>query len=197
MNSSKRLDLVILLLTSVGGTSIVFLHPTSTARIRTFRYQVTVPILDPSKELYPGTSDLSKTIFGTGDVKTALTDRQDVGRFVARIIADDRTLNRYVFCWGEERSQKEIIALAERVAGKPIPTKQLPAEQVEAIASAQAPGSLEQSYFQYFYSLFVRGDNTIQNAKREEYGSALDAKELYPDLEPRSLEDFANDFYAQ
>lgn len=161
------------------------------------RYQVIIPIIDATKEAYPGTAELSKLIFGTGDVKFAVTDNRDIGKFVARIISDDRTLNKYVFCWGEEYTQKEVFALAERILGRPIPTGQMPAEDVAATIRGLAPGSIEQSYFQYFYSLFVRGDNTVENAKKEEYGSALDARVLYPDLKPRSLEAFAIEYYSE
>lgn len=147
--------------------------------------------------MYPGTIELSKTIFGTGDVKTALIDLRDIGKFVARIISDDNTLDKYVFCWAEQYTQKEVIALAECIVGKPIPTKIMSAETLLAAISAYSPGSLERIYFQLFNSLFVRGDNTIENAKKEEYGSALDARELYPDLKPRSLEAFSEEFYSE
>jgi len=160
-------------------------------------YQSILPIINPAKELYPGTIELSKTIFGTGNVKTALTDLRDVGKFVARIISDDRTLNKYVFCWAEQYTQKEIIALAERIVGRPIPTKDMSAETVLSVIDNYAPGSMERIYFQLFNSLFVREDNTVENAKKEEYGGALDARELYPDLKPRSLEAFADEFYSE
>ncbi|KAL5534994.1 hypothetical protein ACEPAF_3085 [Sanghuangporus sanghuang] len=52
---------------------------------------------------------------------------------------------------------------------------------------------LERNTADYVYSHWFRGDNTVENAKKEEYGGALDAKELYPDLgrELRPLEDYA------
>ncbi|KAI5885530.1 NAD(P)-binding protein [Schizophyllum commune H4-8] len=44
-------------------------------------------------------------------------------------------------------------------------------------------------FAEYGYSLFVRGDNTVEQAKKD---GALDAKELYPDLYPRkSVAEFA------
>ena len=46
------------------------------------------------------------------------------------------------------------------------------------------------------YSMWVRGDNTIENAKKAEYGSALDARELYPDLKPKSLEEYYREVYG-
>lgn len=162
-----------------------------------FRYQVTLPIIEPAKALYPGTEDVINTIFGTGNVKTALTDNRDIGKFVARIILDDRTLNKYVFCWAEEYTQNEILTLTEGIIGKTIPTKKLSAEDLSSIISGLAPGALEQNLYQYYDSLFVRGDNTVHNAKKEEYGGALDARELYPVIKLRSLESFAREFYSQ
>ena len=47
---------------------------------------------------------------------------------------------------------------------------------------------------EYVYSMFVRGDNTVEHAKSL---GALDARELYPDLKPASLEEFAKVFYSK
>lgn len=49
---------------------------------------------------------------------------------------------------------------------------------------------------EYRYSLCIRGDNTIENAKKAEYGSALDARELYPDIKVRKFVDYARENYA-
>lgn len=43
---------------------------------------------------------------------------------------------------------------------------------------------------QYAYSKYVRKDNTPENAK---YLGYLDARELYPDLKPKSFRDFVGD----
>ena len=45
---------------------------------------------------------------------------------------------------------------------------------------------------EYLYSIYVRGDNTVENAKRL---GALDARELYPDIKPASLEEHAKALY--
>lgn len=164
---------------------------------RSRRYQIGLPILDPAKEPSPGTAELSTTIYGTGNVKSALTDVRDIGKFVARIISDERTLNRYVFCWAEHHTQNEIFALAERIVGKPIPTKHMPPEKILPLAEVQERGTLKRTLLQYFNSLYVRGDNTVENAKKEEYGGALDARELYPDIKLRSLEDYAKEYYSK
>jgi hypothetical protein len=43
------------------------------------------------------------------------------------------------------------------------------------------------------YSLYFRGDNTIETAKSL---GALDGRELYPELKFQSLEEYAQEFYA-
>ena len=51
-------------------------------------------------------------------MKTAVTDRQDVGRFVARIIADPRTLNHAVIIWEDEVAENAAHEIGERVSGE-------------------------------------------------------------------------------
>ena len=41
--------------------------------------------------------------------------------------------------------------------------------------------------------ILVLEENTLENAKRLGY---LDARELYPDITPLSLEEYAKEFYA-
>ena len=45
-------------------------------------------------------------------------------------------------------------------------------------------------------SSFSRCDNTMESAKREEYDSALDAKELHPDVRVKKFENFARSLMA-
>jgi len=59
-------------------------------------------------------------MIGNGDVKTGITDLRDVGRYVALIINDERTLNRFVFSFSEVLSQKEVFGMLEKVSGEKI-----------------------------------------------------------------------------
>lgn len=164
---------------------------------RYLRYQGVLPNLDDSKEFFPGFNQAAtRTIYGTGDVKSALVDIRDIGKYTARIITDDRTLNKYVLAYTEELTQKEIIAIAERVLGKKIPSIQYETAVALTKTKDAAEGPL-QIFWEYMYSVYVRGDNTIENAKKDEYGGALDAKELYPDLKLISFTDCAKEFYSQ
>ena len=59
-------------------------------------------------------------MIGNGDVKTGITDLRDVGRYVALIINDERTLNHFVFSFSEVLSQKEVFGMLEKVSGEKI-----------------------------------------------------------------------------
>ena len=184
----------------VVGTIILAVPELNTLScLHQFRMQITIPALDPSKAYYPHPAFVEslKIKYGTGNVKTAVTDLRDVGKFVARIIADERTLNRYVFCWTEEVTKNEVFALIKRVSGKDLEGPNVSAEELqEKIKNPK--DSFEDAFGQYQYSIWIRGDNTVENAKKPEYGGALDARELYPDIgkELRSLEDYAKELLA-
>jgi hypothetical protein len=55
--------------------------------------------------------------YGKGDKKSAVTDLNHIGDFVARIIDDDRTLNKWVYIWEDELTLAEAWATAEHVIG--------------------------------------------------------------------------------
>lgn len=56
-------------------------------------------------------------IVGDGNKPTALTDLRDIGRYVAKIIVDDRTLNKMVFAYNTVMTQNQIYDLMEKVSG--------------------------------------------------------------------------------
>jgi len=167
-----------------------------------------LPILDEAKAWDRSFIEPSKYVYGTGNVKSGFTGLRDVGRFLARILADPRTLNRYVFCWSEELTQNEIMALAREVSGKdfdPIPVRlslsrpvhvtHISLQITEAELLAIPREGVSQVYFEYMYSLWIRGDSVIANAVKPEYGSALDAQKLYPDLKLQSMREFTIEWY--
>lgn len=83
-------------------------------------YQATFPQL-PSGRVEYAMIDRNTTVFSGGDTKTALIDRKDVGKYTVRIVADERTLNKQVFCFGQVVTQNEILETMERVSGEEIP----------------------------------------------------------------------------
>ena len=60
---------------------------------------------------------------GDGTAANLMTDLRDVGRFVARIVADGRAANKYVFAYGEEVTERGIYAVMEDVSGEKIERK--------------------------------------------------------------------------
>lgn len=59
-------------------------------------------------------------IVGDGNVLSALTNKDDVGNYTARIVADPRTLNRKVFAYTALYTQNQIYDLVEAMTGEHI-----------------------------------------------------------------------------
>lgn len=82
-----------------------------------FWYQISFPTLPSGRVDYAQISPV-KTIHCDGNAPNILTDLRDVGRFVALIIQDERTLNRYVYTHGDVLSENEIYEIAEELSGE-------------------------------------------------------------------------------
>ena len=80
-------------------------------------YQLAFPRLPSGKIDYTMFS-ANNEIVGGGNVPSALTDLRDVGRYIARIIVDERTLNRMVFTYNTLMTQNQIHDLLEEVSGE-------------------------------------------------------------------------------
>ncbi|THU86523.1 NAD-P-binding protein [Dendrothele bispora CBS 962.96] len=161
-----------------------------------FWYQLHLMYTNKEKAYVPWLYEASRYVYNGGTVKTAYTDLGDIGRFTARIVADPRTLNQYVFAWGEEITQQDILTYARKY-GDPnveiIPKSTADLEALIAEAKEKKQGIL--AYWDYHYSMWILGENTSEMAKLPELGGALDARELYPDIKVRPLEDYAIEFY--
>ena len=55
-------------------------------------------------------------VIGSGDVPFAVSDLDDIGRIVAQIIQDERTLNKSVFAAAEEVTQQDIWKIAQELS---------------------------------------------------------------------------------
>ncbi|KAF4996922.1 hypothetical protein FDECE_12245 [Fusarium decemcellulare] len=157
-------------------------------------YQIALPRL-PSGRIDYANAPMLDDIPGDGNTPSALTDTRDIGKYVARIISDPRTLNRPVFAYNALYTQNEIYDLLEKLSGESVGRKYISREAVEAgVAETEAsqagpdsPEFYKLAQWQYWNSWGIRGDNTPEYAK---YLGYLVAKDLYPDLEGRSLESF-------
>lgn len=154
-------------------------------------YQLAVPTLPSGRT--------GKTIFsngGTGgDLPNSWSDVHNVGHYVARIITDPRTLNKAVFAYDDVLSPTEVHATMERVSGEKYEQAKADQKQLEENipkfrkAWQEKPEDKSKmialAMAQYTMSVHVRGDNTPEKAA---YLGYLDARELYPDFKPDSIE---------
>ncbi|CAI6336404.1 unnamed protein product [Periconia digitata] len=159
-------------------------------------YQLALPEL-PSGKLQTKKLALHK-IVGDGKTPLALIDNRDIGKFVARIISDQKTLNKMVFCYNEVLSFNQIWDVLEEVSGETIPRAYISKQELEDTISRAAEtlaksfdsaAQVDLSMGQYMYTLGIRGDNTPEHAK---YLGYLDAGELYPEFKPTPLASYIN-----
>jgi len=157
-----------------------------------FWYQITVPYREAVKGQIP---ELVRQFYGDGEKKTAMVNKERIGLFVAQIIADPRTLNQYVFIYDDARTLNEIYEVASRIAGEDFHKIKVVVseEEVHKRANNNDAEHGQNLWYQLAYSLYFRGDNTIETAKSQ---GALDGRELYPELKFQSLEEYAQEFYA-
>ncbi|EIW55885.1 NAD-P-binding protein [Trametes versicolor FP-101664 SS1] len=168
--------------------------------------QITLPLPTRSK-VRDDWKAMTYAVYGSGDHKMLVTDLRDIGVFVARIVADPRTLGHAVLAWEDEVTQLEAHEIGERASGEAEVLKakrfNVPAEAILKYA-AEGKAELEkdpssfaahakQSQSEYMYSMHILGENTLENAKALGY---LDARELYPDLPKHTLEEFAKEYYG-
>jgi nucleoside-diphosphate-sugar epimerase len=82
-------------------------------------YQISFPPV-PSGKVDYAILKPETTIHGDGNAPNILTDLRDIGRFVARIISDERTLNKYVYTCGDVLTENEIFTIVEELSGEKI-----------------------------------------------------------------------------
>ncbi|KAJ8089256.1 hypothetical protein PM082_014504 [Marasmius tenuissimus] len=137
-------------------------------------------------------NSFQKQFNGPGNVKTSWTALERVGEFVARIIADPRTLNKTVHTWDGEFTLDEAYALASKLTGENFDDyPRVTLEEIEAKCSKDLLTSLSPEYSR---SIWFRGENSVERAVA---AGALDARALYPDYKPLSLEEWARGFYEE
>jgi hypothetical protein len=165
-----------------------------------FWHQISYPRIPSGKLDYSFLSIAppSATVYGDGNAKNLLTDIRDIGNFVARIVKDPRTLNKRIFTWSDELSQNDTFSIVERLTGETVERVYVSEEEImkavtearqayaEAELTTQIEGVRQLYASEYWFSKYVREDNTRENAL---YLGYLDARELYPDFKPIAFED--------
>lgn len=165
-------------------------------------YQIATPRL-PSGKLDYAMTLANDELIGDGKTPSAFTDLRDIGRYVARIIVDPRTLNKMVFAYNAMSSPADIFDTVERLSGEKIERKYISEETVyQRVAEARANSEtypFDVTKFtprfaaEYQLSWGIRGDNVPEYAK---YLGYLDSKELYPDFKPISIEDYVQELLS-
>ncbi|KAI8931457.1 hypothetical protein NX059_011783 [Plenodomus lindquistii] len=156
-------------------------------------YRATLPRV-PSGKLDSAISFPETLIGADGNVEFAGVDVADIGTYVARIIADPRTLNKQVFAYSQVTTQNHIWDTMEALTGETIPRTYLTKEDAEAILAGakdvdmtDLAAMLKRSLTAYAYSWAIRGDNAPKQAT---YLGYLLAKDLYPDVKTKGIDDF-------
>lgn len=159
-------------------------------------YQIAFPRVPSGKADYVSIG-LAEEILGGGNVPSALTDLRDVGRYVAKIIVDDRTLNRMVLAYNTMMTQNQIYDLMEEISGERLDRNYVADETIhDRVAECREsagknptdPAMLHPLFSaEYKLSWGVRGDNNPDYAK---YLGYLTSKELYPDFKPIDIRDY-------
>ncbi|KAL1713302.1 hypothetical protein EV715DRAFT_211901 [Schizophyllum commune] len=138
------------------------------------------------------TADMARNLIGTGDVPFAVADEFHIGDYVARIIRDERTLNRKVFVWEDEVTQNQVWDLAVKKYGEGILEKKKHSDEeffktLHAVKTGGPSQMMMRYLYEYWDSLFQRGDNTLAKAKAN---GAIDYRDLYPDIKPRTFAEY-------
>ncbi|KAF1991460.1 NAD(P)-binding protein [Aulographum hederae CBS 113979] len=159
-------------------------------------HQISFPRLPSGKVNYASIRP-NQTIHAGGDAPNLLTDLRDIGRYVALIVKDERTLNKRVVTYSDVLSENQIFDMLEEVSGEKIERDYMSKEDIEkAVKQAEAnyeanpnDAMIARSLYgiQYINSKYVRVDNAPEVAK---YLGYLDANELYPDFKPVKMAEF-------
>ncbi|KAF5983702.1 isoflavone reductase P3 [Fusarium coicis] len=103
-----------------------------------------------------------------------LGDLQDIGRWVARIIVDPRTLNKMVFAYNTVLTMNQAYDLPEEASGEKVERN-----YASFFSDLNRRARTMCLKYQYFNALGIRGYNTPEYAR---YLGYVDATELYPDM---------------
>ncbi|KAI0800644.1 NAD(P)-binding protein [Fomes fomentarius] len=150
---------------------------------------------------------MNYSIAGEGDSRNLLTDRDRIGVYVARIVADPRTLNNSVIVWEDEITRRDALELGERLSGEGDKLKAqriyVTAEDLKKNVAAGVEAFMKDpndwgahvtmAWNEYQHSMHILEENTLENAKKLGY---LDVRELYPEIVPLSFEEYAKKFYS-
>ncbi|KAF7330967.1 Isoflavone reductase family protein [Mycena venus] len=97
-----------------------------------YGYQISFPMLSFGRVDYASMLTPNIEIQGDGDMPTILTDLHDIGCFVALIIKNPCTLNKFVVAYGDVLFQNEVFETMEVLSGEKIEWKYVSADDIAA-----------------------------------------------------------------
>ena len=81
-------------------------------------HQASFPPVLPSGRFTYAAMLPSNVMHGDGRRSNVFGDWRDIGGWAARILDDERTLNRYVLAWSDSLNDNDLFALTEEVTGE-------------------------------------------------------------------------------
>ncbi|KAE8365964.1 isoflavone reductase family protein [Aspergillus caelatus] len=167
-------------------------------------YSVFVPKVPSGRSDKAHMRYIDHRIVEDGNQKFAMTDIADIGKYVAQIVADPRTINKHVFAYTEVLSMNGIWDTMARVTGEEPEKNYVSVAEIYEIIKAcrkrleESPHKMmhpdnimdcaNYNMGEYRISWCVRGDNTPEYA---EYLGYLDFWKLFPNFQKgTSLESF-------
>ena len=100
--------------------------------------QVFLP-LPPRSAVSPMMKTASRTAIVPGTAPVLLTDLNSIGTFVARIVADPRTINQQVIIWEDERPMHAAWDVGALASGEPDAMNALKISVGLSLLSCQRP----------------------------------------------------------
>lgn len=80
-------------------------------------YQISYPRL-PSGKIDYAAAPVMNMLCKDGNTPSALTDLRDIGHYIAKIIVDERTENKYVLVYNEVWTFNKVWDLVEKLSGE-------------------------------------------------------------------------------
>ncbi|THZ71761.1 isoflavone reductase family protein [Aureobasidium pullulans] len=164
-----------------------------------FWYQASIPRV-PSGRFDSAIFMPLNDVYSGGSTPNMLIYARDVGKMVARIIKDERTLNKRVIAYGDVMSQNEIHDCIEDKTGEKLELVEISDTEAQnrldarKAAYATDPENRSNRFLlaaaQYAVTKYVRGDNTPENAR---YLGYVSANELYPEFRYNSYTEFVDE----
>ncbi|KAF4565666.1 hypothetical protein EYR40_002264 [Pleurotus pulmonarius] len=134
-----------------------------------------------------------KVYVGDRSQKLIYSTLPTIGKMVARIIVDPRTLNQTVVAYDGEISISETWQVTEKVTGEDFSDYPKVSDEEIEKGCQQTDNWAKKAVADYYRSSFIRGDNTL--AKAEALG-CLDSRKLYNDVPYPDVEEEARNHYA-